>query len=267
MLDKVDVLPPPGTARRCCSTCRGRRTRCGTRCPDPSSRRSSTAGCGCSPSTPTPSPARPGSPGAPTPSCRPLLRDLRGAAPGGGAGAGQGDHPQDLRPARRRGRTPQRGGRRQCGGGAGGDPGPGHRGHRPRPAPRRTGLRARVRPDRDRRDDGRPRRRPAGERAAGRRHLPERHHGLREAPGLRPGRRVGPRVVHPVRQLQLRVPAQRDPVQVRRRGRARRCARGLRDGAAQRGRPAAGGVPAAGLCRGLHRLRPVRGVLPGEPAR
>ena len=37
--------------------------------------------------------------------------------------------------------------------------------------------------------------------------------------------------------------------------------------AAQRGRPAAGGVPAAGLRRGLHRLRPVRGVLPGEPAR
>ena len=147
------------------------------------------------------------------------------------------------------------------------DRGAGHWRHRARPAPRRTGLRAGVRPDRDRRDDGRPRRRPAGQRAAGRRHLPERHHGLREAPGLRPGRRVGSRVVHPVRQLQLRVPAQRDPVEVRRRGRARRCARGLRDRAAQRGRPAAGGVPAAGLCRGLHRLRPVRGVLPGEPAR
>ena len=37
------------------------------------------------------------------------------------------------------------------------------------------GRRARVRAHRDRGDDGRPRRRAAGERAAGRRHLPERH--------------------------------------------------------------------------------------------
>ena len=42
---------------------------------------------------------------------------------------------------------------------------------------------------------------------------------------------------------------------------------GFVDDAAQRRRPAAGAVPAAGLRRGLHRLRPVRGVLPGEPGR
>ncbi len=166
-----------------------------------------------------------------------------------------------------RGRAAQRGGRRQRGGGAGGDSGPGLGGHRARPAARRASLRAGVRPDRDRRDDGRPRRRPPGERSAGRRHLPERHHGLREAADLRPGRRVGPRHLHPVRQLQLRLPAQRHPLEVRRRVRARRRARGLLDGAPQRGGPAAGGVPAAGLCRGLHRLRTVRGVLSGEPAR
>ena len=86
-------------------------------------------------------------------------------------------------------------------------------------------------------------------------------------PDLRPRRRVGPRDVHPVRQLQLRLPAQRHPVEVRRRGSARRRTRGLLDGAAQRRRPAAGGVPAAGLRRGLHRLWPVRGVLPSEPGR
>ena len=110
-----------------------------------------------------------------------------------------------------RGGAAQRGGRRQRGGGTGGDPRPGLRRHRARSTARRTGLRAGVRPDRDRRDDGRPRRRPNGERPAGRRHLPERHHGLREAPDLRPRRRVGPRRVHPVRQLQLRLPAQRHP--------------------------------------------------------
>ena len=46
--------------------------------------------------------------------------------------------------------------------------------------------------------------------------------------------------------------------------RARGCTGGLLDAAAQRGRPADGGVPAAGLRRRLHRLWPVRGGLPGE---
>ena len=50
-----------------------------------------------SPSTPTPSLVRPGCPGGRTPSCRPASSPSPGAAARGGAGAGQGDHPQDLR--------------------------------------------------------------------------------------------------------------------------------------------------------------------------
>ena len=84
----------------------------------------------------------------------------------------------------------------------------------PRAAAGRARARARVRPHRHRGDDGRPRRRAAGQRAAGRRHLPERHDGVREAQHLRAGRRLGRRPLHPVRQLQLRLPAQRDPLQV-----------------------------------------------------
>ena len=82
-----------------------------------------------------------------------------------------------------------------------------------------------VRPHGDRGDDGRPRRRAAGERAAGRRHLPERHDRVREAQHLRPRRRVGSRHLHPVRQLQLRLPAQRHPLALLRPGAARRRAR------------------------------------------
>ena len=75
-------------------------------------------------------------------------------------------------------------------------------------ARRRTGVRAHS----DRRDDGRTRRRAAGQRAAGRRHVPKRHDQVREAQHLRSGRGLGLRAVHPVRQLQLRLPAQRDPL-------------------------------------------------------
>ena len=53
-------------------------------------------------------------------------------------------------------------------------------------------LGARVRPLGDRHDAGRPRRRAARERATGRRHLPERHGGVREAQHLRPRGRLGP---------------------------------------------------------------------------
>jgi pyruvate-ferredoxin/flavodoxin oxidoreductase len=154
----------------------------------------------------------------------------RGRSPGD-----QGRDPQDLRSARQPRWSPQRGGR----------------GRRPRglhevPVPAAaTSQRAGptlvprdappVRPHRDRRDDGRPRRRAAGERPAGRRHLPQRHHGLREAADLRPRRRLGSRHLHPVRQLQLRLPAQRHPVEVLRRRCPRRRPRGLR-GTAQRRR-------------------------------
>ncbi len=63
------------------------------------------------------------------------------------------------------------------------------------------------------RDDRRARRRAAGQRAARRRHVPQRHRRLREAQHLRAGRGVGSRHLHPVRQLQLRLPAQRHPLQ------------------------------------------------------
>ena len=73
----------------------------------------------------------------------------------------------------------------------------------PPDGPRR---RPRFRPERHRRDAGRARRRPAGQRAARGRDVSERHGGVREAKHLRSRRGVGRRSVHPVRQLQLRVP-------------------------------------------------------------
>ena len=171
-----------------------------------------------------------------------------------------------LRPPRRRGgRAEPRRGRPRAGRAAP------DRGTRPgdlRPGAARDGAgqRAGVRPHRHRRDDGRPRRRPAGQRAAGGRHLPERHRGLREAQHLRAGRGVGPGPVHPVRQLQLRVPAQRDQVHLLRRVAAGRGAAGVPVGSA--GRPRAPGHPvhAAGVRGGLHRLRAVRAGLPGRGA-
>ncbi len=129
--------------------------------------------------------------------------------------ADQGGDRQDLRPARRRGRRsatrpPSTARSKACTGSR-------FRSRR-RPArgaaADRPGRRARVRPHRHRGDDGRPRRRAAGQRAAGRRHVPERHRRLREAQHLGPRRRLGLRPLHPVRQLQLRLPAQRDPLPV-----------------------------------------------------
>ena len=141
-----------------------------------------------------------------------------------------------------------------------------------RAAAGRARARAGVRAHRDRGDDGRPRRRPAGQRAAGRRHLPERHDGVREAQHLRAGRGLGPRHLHPVRQLQLRLPAQRDPLQVLRpaapRGRAGR----LPVGAARA--PSACRTPGT-RCRSTSRTapaaacasRPARSSAPGDPVR
>ena len=83
---------------------------------------------------------------------------------------------------------------------------------RARDAPLVPARCARVRSHGHRGDAGRPRRRAAGQRAAGRRHLPERHRRLREAQHLRARRGLGSGPLHPVRQLQLRLPAQRDPL-------------------------------------------------------
>ena len=120
-----------------------------------------------------------------------LLRHLRRAAARAGDRADQGGGRQDLRPARRRGGRAQPGrGRPRARGPA---PGRGARardGH-PRAAAGRPRARARVRPHRHRGDAGRPRRRPAGQRAAGGRHVSERHGGLREAQHLGAGRGLG----------------------------------------------------------------------------
>ena len=104
-----------------------------------------------------------------------LLRDLGRARARGRDRADQDVDRQDLRQARRRGRRAQPSGGRPL---AGAPP--------PRRGPRAGDVRARagadgscartgVRADGDRRDDGRPRRRAAGQRAAGGRHVPERH--------------------------------------------------------------------------------------------
>ena len=78
--------------------------------------------------------------------------------------------------------------------------------------------------------------------------------------------RLGPRPVHPVRQLQLRLPAQRDPLQVLRPVPPGGRTGGVPVGSA--GGPRAPGQPvhAAGLRRGLHRMRAVRRGLPGRGA-
>ena len=195
-----------------------------------------------------------------------LLRHLRRAAARRGDRPDQGGDREDLRPARRRGGRTQPGGGRPGAGGAAPDrgarPGDGHA----RAAAAGARARAGVRPRRHRGDDGRPRRRPAGQRAAGGRHLPERHDGVREAQHLRAGRGLGLRPVHPVRQLQLRLPAQRDPLQVLRPvppgGRTGRVPVGSTGGPRAPGQP----LHAAGLRRGLHRMRAVRRGLPGRGA-
>ena len=116
-------------------------------------------------------------------------------------------------------------------------------------------------------DDGRPRRRAAGQRAAGGRHLPERHRRLREAQHLRAGRRMGPGPVHPVRQLQLRLPARRDQIHLLRRVAARRGTGGVPFGSAGRARAAGHPLHIAGVRGGLHRMRALRPGLPGRGAR
>ena len=195
-----------------------------------------------------------------------LLRDLGRAAPGGGDRQDQGGDRQDLRPPRRRGGRAEPRRRRRHARRAAPDRGARPGDVRPGTARDGAGQRAGVRPHRHRDDDGRPRRRAAGQRAAGGRHLPERHHGVREAQHLRTGRGMGSGPVHPVRQLQLRLPAQRDQGHLLRRVPAEGGAVGFQVGSA--GRPRAPGHPlhAAGLRGGLHRMRAVRPGLPGRGA-
>ena len=105
--------------------------------------------------------------------------------------------------------------------------------------------------------------RAARERAAGRRHVSERHDQVREAQHLGPRRGLGLGALHPVRQLQLRLPAQRDQIPLLRAGPPGRRSRQLPLGAAERSRAPRRPVHAAGVRRGLHRMRAVRRGLSG----
>ena len=120
-----------------------------------------------------------------------LLCDLGRDGARGGDRGDQGRDQEDLRQARRRGRRAQSERRRRLAGraaqGAGASTGElGARG-----AVDRARLRAGVRADSHRIDDGRRRRDPAGQPAADRRHIPERHDQIREAQDLRTWSRCG----------------------------------------------------------------------------
>ena len=89
---------------------------------------------------------------------------------------------------------------------------------------------------------------------------------LGEAQRLRPRRHLGPGSVHPVRPVQLRLPARRDPGPLLRRGETRRRAGRLQVGADQRARLPRRALHSAILHRGLHRLPAVpRGLPGGQP--
>ena len=164
---------------------------------------------------------------------------------------GQGDRPEELRRDRQRRGEPARGSR------AG-------EGDRPADAPHaRPGDGAGVRAQRDGADPRAARRHAARQRASRGRHLSHRHGPLREAEHRRRGAGLGIRPLHPVRPVRHRLPAQRDSGQVLRREPARRRAGGVQGRADQRARLSRLALHAAGLRRGLHRVRRLRGELPG----
>ena len=193
-----------------------------------------------------------------------LLRHLRRAAPRRGHRPDQGRDREDLRPARRRrrGPEPRRGGRRARRPARGrAAASRGREGRRPGAG---SGRRAGVRAHGHGGDARRARRRAARVGHARRRDVSHRDHGLREARHLRARAGLGSRPLHPVRPLQLRLPALGHPVTVLRPVRAPGRARGLSFRGARRPRPARRPLHAAALRRGLHRLRAVRRDLPGN---
>ena len=141
-----------------------------------------------------------------------LLRDLRRAAPRPGDRPDQGCDREKLRQTRSRrvARNQARG--RPLATGAAPHPGTRARHGHPGAAAAGPGAGTTVRPHRHRANDGRARRRPTRQRASRGRHVPQRNRGLRETQHLRAGRGVGSRLLHPMRQLQLRLPAQRYPL-------------------------------------------------------
>ncbi len=168
---------------------------------------------------------------------------------------GRGDRREELRCRRPGPLAPAQGGRRR---------GAAQRHWR---TPAGTKDRADLRARRDRRDDGRPRRRPAGFETAGRRHLPDRHQPVGKAQhrAVHPRMAGGP--LHPVRQLLLRLPARGDPRQVLPRKRVGGGAGQLPVDADQCPRLSRNALRAAGLPGRLHRLQAVRRRLPGSRQR
>ena len=97
-----------------------------------------------------------------------------------------------------------------------------------------------------------------------RRHLSSGHGRLREAQHFRARAALGAGHLHPVRQLQLCLPAQRDPLEVLSSERARGRAGELQVGADRCPRLPGNPLFAPDLRRGLHRLRALRRGLPGQ---
>ena len=105
----------------------------------------------------------------------------------------------------------------------------------------------------------------AGQRPARRRHLPHRHGAMGEAQHRAGDSRLGREHLHPVRQVRAGLPARRDPRQGLRPGAAGRRARRRSSPRRRAGRNCKDmQVHAPGGAGGLHRLRAVRGGLPGQ---
>ena len=139
-----------------------------------------------------------------------LLRGLGRAAARTGHRQDQDLDQEDLPRQGRGGGAQELRGGRQHAGGPRRSAGARHR-HRHAPAAADRGRwRAGVRPRRRGGDARRPRRRPAGQRVPGGRHLPERHLAVGEARHLGHRAGVGCEHLHPMRELLVRVSARRD---------------------------------------------------------
>ena len=243
------------------------RTRCGTRCRARCSSRSSTSSCGLYASTPTPVAREAGLPGRTNTILQTCFFAISGVLP-------RDEAIEQIKAAIRKtyGRRgdevvqPQRGRRRRDARRPARGAGPGGA-HAPPASCRRVvpDRCARVRAHRHGGDDGRPRRRPAGQRAAGRRHL--------SRAARRPTRSATSPSSSPSGTPTLCIQCGNCsfvcPHSVIRSkfydGPALDGAPGrLPVGAARRRRPARHPLHAAGLRRGLHRLRALRRGLPGQ---
>ena len=142
-----------------------------------------------------------------------LLRHQRRASARGGDQADQEGDRGHLRQARRSGGAEElRRGRHHARPPARGE-GARPRDQRLRDAAAGAGARAGLRARRARRHDRRQGRHPAGQRAADRRHLPDRHRAMGEAQHRPANPGLGREAVHPVRQVRARVPARGHPRQ------------------------------------------------------